>query len=108
GHQMDGAENQADELRRTLIEAINRTFVTPLDREDIFALSRAIDDMVDYAKTTVEEMLLFKVDSNGHLMKMAEALYQASKHITLAVAGLPHMNGDIQPNIIKAKKSENL
>src|SRR4051812_37934697 len=87
GKKVEAIEKEADELRRTLIEALNRTFVTPFDREDVFALSRAIDDVVDYANTTVEEMMLFKVKTNEHLKKMADALYQASKHVTLAVAG---------------------
>jgi len=42
-----------------LIEELDKTFVTPLDREDIYALSRAIDDVVDYANTTVDEMEIY-------------------------------------------------
>ena len=42
-------EKEADEVRRILIDELNRTFVTPFDREDIFSLSRAIDDVLDYA-----------------------------------------------------------
>ena len=49
-------EREADELRRILIEELDQTFVTPLDREDIYALFPAIDDVVDYANTTVDEM----------------------------------------------------
>jgi len=107
GQKVEAAGNQADDLRRTLIDALNRTFVTPIDREDIFALSRAIDDMVDYAKSTVEEMMLFKAGTNAHLRKMAETLHLASTHITLAVEGLRKMGPEIQEHIIRAKKSEN-
>jgi hypothetical protein len=108
GEKVDEIEKQADDLRRALIHALNRTFITPFDREDIFALSRAVDDMVDYAKSTVEEMGLFKVRTNSHLREMARALYQASQHITLAVQGLRHMDASLQEHIIRAKKSENL
>ncbi len=107
GIQVETAEKQADELRRTLIVALNRTFVTPFDREDVFGLSRAIDDMIDYANTTVEEMLLFGVQTNEHLKKMAEALYEASRDITLAVQGLRSMNDNTHKYIIRAKKAEN-
>src|SRR6476659_4605255 len=75
GKQVEQIEKRADESRRVLIEALNLTFVTPFDREDVFALSRAIDDMVDYANTTVDEMLLFQTHTNQHLKEMAEALY---------------------------------
>src|SRR2546423_14691269 len=79
GERVEDVEKEADELRRILIDALNRTFVTPFDREDIFTLSRAIDDMVDYANSTVEEMVLFQVKTNEHLKKMADGLYQASR-----------------------------
>jgi predicted phosphate transport protein (TIGR00153 family) len=108
GQKVAAVENEADELRRRLIEALNRTFLTPFDREDVFSLSRAVDDVIDYAKSTVEEMGLFEVETNDHLKKMAEALYQASHHITLAVAGLRDMRSSVHEHIIRAKKSENL
>ncbi len=47
----------SDEVRRILIDELLRTFVTPIDREDIFALSRAIDDVIDYANTTMDEVV---------------------------------------------------
>ena len=108
GKKVESAEEEADILRKTLIDALNLTFVTPFDREDIFSLSRAIDDVIDYAKSTVEEMMLFEAKTNDHLKKMAEALYQASKHITSAVEGLGHMHPSVSEHIIRAKKSENL
>ena len=49
-------EKEADEVRRILIDELNRTFVTPIDREDIHALSRAIDDVLDYGYATIGEM----------------------------------------------------
>jgi predicted phosphate transport protein (TIGR00153 family) len=107
GIQVDLAEKRADEVRRRLIDALNRTFVTPLDREDIFALSRAVDDMVDYAKSTVEEMVLFQVEPNQHLRVMALLLYEGAQHITRAIASLSRMPGNIQVHIISAKKAEN-
>ncbi|MBI4051013.1 MAG: DUF47 family protein [Elusimicrobia bacterium] len=100
-------EKQADDLRRALIEALNQTFVTPIDREDIFGLSRAIDDMMDYAKTSVEEVMLFGVRINGHLKKMAEALHTASRDIVSAVRLLPTRAHSVSDHIIRAKKTEN-
>ena len=54
-------EKEADESRRILIDELNRTFITPFDREDIFALSRAVDDVLDYAYSTMTEIVIFKV-----------------------------------------------
>ena len=47
--------------RRILIDELNNTFITPIDREDLFDLSRHIDEILDYAKTTVDEIRLFNV-----------------------------------------------
>jgi len=69
------AEKDADEVRRILIDHLNRTFVTPIDREDIFALSRAIDDVVDYAYTTVEEMEVLDVEPNDFLRRLVSLLH---------------------------------
>ncbi len=107
GAKIDEAEKRADETRRQLIDALNRTFVTPLDREDIFSLSRAIDDVIDYARSTVEEMTLFQIETNPHLREMAVVLYEGAQHITRAVESLHRLPGDIQQHIILAKKSEN-
>jgi uncharacterized protein Yka (UPF0111/DUF47 family) len=60
-------EKEADEVRRILIDELNRTFVTPIDREDIFALSLSVDDILDYANSTVEEMVLLKVEPNAYM-----------------------------------------
>src|SRR4030042_4735289 len=48
-------EREADELRRILIEELDSTFITPLDREHIYVLSPAIDVVVDFANTKGEK-----------------------------------------------------
>src|SRR5882672_5186082 len=107
GNQVKQAEKDADELRRQLIDVINRTLVTPFDREDIFALSRSLDDMIDYANSTVEEMMLFQAPTNEHLVEMGAALFEGAREITAAVESLRHMPNGLQEHIIRAKKSEN-
>jgi len=81
-------EKLADEVRRILIDDLNRTFVTPIDREDIFALSRGIDDMLDYANTTVDEMQILSVQSTPHMKRIASLLRDAAFEIYMAVLRL--------------------
>lgn len=107
GKKINEAEEEADEFRRILIDELNRTFVTPIDREDIFALSRDVDDVLDYAKSTVEEMLLFEVHPDEYMKKMVEALHNASKDIFCAVKNLKDHPGVCSEHIIRAKKAEN-
>ena len=77
-------EKEADEIRRILIDELNRTFITPFDREDIFALSRAIDDVLDYAFSTVDEMEILKVNPTDHMVRIASLLRDAAYEIHLA------------------------
>jgi predicted phosphate transport protein (TIGR00153 family) len=81
-------EREADEVRRILIEELMRTFVTPLDREDIFTLSREIDDVLDYAYTTVDEMQILNVSPTSFMKRMGALLYESAGEIELAVERL--------------------
>ena len=100
-------EKEADEIRRILIDELNSTFVTPFDREDIFALSRSIDDVVDYADTTVMEMVVLKVKPTAHMQRIASLLKDAAYEILQGVLRLPkHPNVAID-HAQRAKALEN-
>jgi len=105
--EVDRAEKEADELRRILIDELNRTFVTPIDREDIFALSRAIDDVLDYAHTTVEEMEILNVEPNDYLRRIVSLLVQAGNEIYLAMQRLERHPGVAADHAQRAKALEN-
>ncbi len=100
-------ETEADELRRILIDELNRTFVTPIDREDIFALSRAIDDIIDYARSTVDEMSIFGVQPNGYLKRMVAILREATEEICLSVTQIKARPMLASEHAARAKVLEN-
>jgi predicted phosphate transport protein (TIGR00153 family) len=100
-------EREADELRRILIEELDRTFVTPIDREDIFALSRAIDDVVDYANTTVDEMEIYEVKGDEHIKEMINILRKAARELNDAVKILQDYPKIASEHALKAKAYEN-
>ena len=100
-------EKEADEVRRILIDELNRSFVTPFDREDIFALSRSIDDVIDYADSTVSEMVTLKVQPTQYMQRMASLLKDAAYEILQAVLRLrKHPNVAID-HAQRAKALEN-
>jgi len=101
------AEKDADEVRRILIDDLNRTFVTPMDREDIFALSRAIDDVMDYAFSTVEEMQILDVEPNDFLRRMVSLLQDAVTELHLAMMRLKENPGVASEHASRAKALEN-
>jgi uncharacterized protein Yka (UPF0111/DUF47 family) len=101
------AESTADEVRRILIDELNRTFVTPFDREDIHALSRAIDDMLDYAYTTVVEMSILDVQPTPQMREIGMLLARAAREIHLGVQRLRDNPGVAQSHVVRAKQMEN-
>lgn len=105
--QLSLKEKEADEVRRILIDELNRTFVTPFDREDIFALSRSIDDMVDYADTTVVEMVILNVRPTPYMVRIASLLKDAGWEIQQAVLRLQKNPGVAIEHAQRAKALEN-
>jgi predicted phosphate transport protein (TIGR00153 family) len=102
-----GMEKEADEVRRILIDELNRTFVTPMDREDIFALSRAIDDILDYAYSTVDEMQMLHVTPNTYVQRMVSLLYDAAAEVHLAMLRIKDHPSVATDHAQRAKALEN-
>jgi predicted phosphate transport protein (TIGR00153 family) len=105
--QLSLKEKEADEVRRILIDELNRTFVTPFDREDIFTLSRTIDDVLDYAYSTVSEMEILKVNTTPYLQRIASLLKDAAYEIHQAVLRLRKHPGVAIDHAQRAKALEN-
>jgi len=105
--QVSRIEKAADETRRILIDELNRTFVTPFDREDIFALSLTIDDILDYAYSTVDEMVVLKVRPNPFLQRMTSLLTEAAREIQTGVTELMDHPAVAADHAVRAKALEN-
>jgi len=101
------AEKEADEARRILIAELNKTFVTPFDREDIFALSRTIDDVLDYAYSTVTEMEVLKVRPTSFMLSIAGLLRDAANELLMAVDRLELHPEVANEHAQRAKSLEN-
>jgi predicted phosphate transport protein (TIGR00153 family) len=104
---LEAKEKAADEARRILIDDLNRTFVTPFDREDIFTLSRTIDDVLDYAYSTVSELLILKVAPTEYMVTMASLLRDAANELFMAVNCLDEHPAVANDHAQRAKALEN-
>jgi hypothetical protein len=100
-------EKEADEVRRILIDELNQTFVTPFDREDIFALSLTVDDILDYANTTVEEMVMLDIEPNSFIERMVSLLNDAAREIHMGVIRLQDHPNVANDHAVRAKALEN-
>jgi len=107
GAELTRKEKEADEVRRILIYELNKTFITPFDREDIFALSRAIDDVIDYAYSTLSEMEILKVKPTQYMVRIASLLRDAAFELLQAVDRLGDHPGVASEHAQRAKALEN-
>jgi len=78
---MDDLEHRADEVRRFIIDDLNHTFITPIDRVDIYALSRAMDDIIDHATSTVAEMEVYELSPNDYVKMIGTNLKHAGEKL---------------------------
>lgn len=104
---LDAKEKEADEARQILIDELNKTFITPFDREDIFSLSRTIDDVLDYAYSTVSEMEILKVKPTPYMQRMASLLRDAAYELSMAVNSLEDHPAVSNDHAQRAKALEN-
>jgi uncharacterized protein len=96
-------EKQGDEITNTLFDELNRTFITPFDREDIHELTSKIDDVVDliYSLSGKTEYYKFNNFSNT-MLDMGDLIYKGSLHMQSAIAGIE--NSRNAPKSLKACK----
>jgi len=82
-------EHEGDRMTHEVIDKLNRTFITPLDREDIHSLTTELDDVVDIIQATMDRMVLFRITATTPaLLKMAEVLVQSTEALDKAIKSL--------------------
>lgn len=86
-------EHEADITTHEIIDKLNRTFVTPFDREDIHTLASKMDDVVDLIQSITNRMRLYRLGhSSEALANMADILWQATETLKKAVMGLKDLS----------------
>ncbi len=100
-------EESGDKARRELINAINSSLVTPLERQDLFSLSNVLDDILDYALNTADEMIIYEVYPDFYLTKMVEKLIRGVSYLEGAVEDLFRNKHISNSSVVKAKSMEN-
>lgn len=81
-------EHQADVVRRELHAALREAFMTPVEPEDLFALSRGSDEVLNQAKDAVRESEVMECRPDGPFVEMAAVLAEATRQLAEAVAQL--------------------
>jgi hypothetical protein len=100
-------EHEGDRITHDIIDRLNHTFVTPIDREDILALASALDDIVDYTEEVADYLGLYKIEAPmDQAIRLARVLKDSSAQIAEAI---PRLRGfrDISAYTVEINRLEN-
>lgn len=104
-------EEEGDRITHEIIDKLNRTFVTPIDREDIHELAGEIDDICDILQALSDRMQLYELGNSipADMIRMANLLEESGRHVQQAVAEVPQFRrkSRIRDFCIEIKRFEN-
>ena len=83
------AEHRGDQITRSVMTKLNQTFITPFDREDIHALSSALDDVMDLVDAAASRLIVYKVKSvTPGALQLAEVILRGAEILVKAISEL--------------------
>jgi len=106
-HRIKDLEHQCDELTHTIVRKLNQTFITPIDREDIYALAGKLDDVIDLIDSAAHRTLMYRIThSTDTARRMVDIIVCATAEIVQAVARIK-TNANMQQYFIEIHRLEN-
>jgi predicted phosphate transport protein (TIGR00153 family) len=100
-------EHQCDDLTHSISTRLNKSFITPFDREDIYTLSGALDDIVDLIDDAARAMVMYDVrESTAHARSFADVIERMAVQLHEVVSMLAKPNG-ISPRLVELHRLEN-
>ncbi len=100
-------ENQCDELTHKVSTSLNKSFITPFDREDIYLMSSALDDIVDLIDDAARAMVMYEVEeSTDHARRFADVIQRMAIELHEVVSKLSRPDG-ISTRLVTLHSLEN-
>ncbi|MEI6124018.1 MAG: DUF47 family protein [Bacteroidota bacterium] len=97
--QIKQCEEKGDDNTHKIFDELNKTFITPFDREDIQALTSSLDDVLDYINSCAKRIQLYKVTELPiNTIEISELLVQATRELKVAIGELKNLK---HPHVIK-------
>jgi uncharacterized protein len=94
---MASIEHQGDDVAHKIIDQLNKTFITPFDREDIHALAKQLDDITDMVTNILSRLRVYSiVGVDRHLVEFSVVIEQSVRAVARAIGGLRNLkNGRV-------------
>ncbi len=100
-------EQEGDRITHDIIQRLNQTFVTPIEREDILDLASALDDIVDYIEEVADYLQLYRIEAPmEQAQELSRILHQACREVNNAIPRLRTF-GDIRHFTVEINRLEN-
>lgn len=105
--QIKELEHEGDRLTNELIQSLNRTFVTPFDRDDMYRLATALDDICDYVEEAADDIAVYGVTAIPERARaQADVIYRAAAKLEEAVGFIDGFR-DARPQLFELRELEN-
>jgi predicted phosphate transport protein (TIGR00153 family) len=100
-------EHVGDKIVHDIVRRLNKTFITPIDREDIYDLASTLDDVLDSIEATADLMLLYRIEQpTTHVVEQAAVLAKQTAVVRTAIGGLEKRKG-LDDHWIEINRLEN-
>ena len=108
---MRDIEHQGDEVTHKIMDQLNKTFITPFDREDIHALAKELDDIIDMIHSIVNRLRVYQVVTpDKNLVAFSKVILESMNGVACAVRGLRNMKNSkaIMEHCVEVNRLENV
>jgi predicted phosphate transport protein (TIGR00153 family) len=110
-HAIGNLEHKGDQITHDIYEQLNRTFITPLDPEEISRLASTLDEVLDYIDGAAEKMLLYSIGStDSYMVELAKLIHTSTIEIESAVKSIRSITDSryTEDRCIEVNRLENL
>jgi len=110
-HEIEKLEHKGDQITHDIYDQLNRTFITPLDPEEISRLASALDEVLDYIDGSAEKMYYYDIDgADAHMIELAKLIHMSAAEIESAVKGIRSIKDPkyVEERCIEVNRLENL
>ncbi|MDD5024388.1 MAG: DUF47 family protein [Methanoregula sp.] len=110
-HAIEQLEHKGDKITHDIYQQLNRTFITPLDPEEISRLASNLDEVLDYIDGSAEKMFYYGIDNtDSHMIELAKLIYMSTVEIESAVKGIRSIKDPryVEERCIEVNRLENL
>ncbi|HEY5605939.1 MAG TPA: DUF47 family protein [Thermoplasmata archaeon] len=104
-------EHRGDELVHTVFEMLNKTFITPIDREDIIALASSLDSTLDMIDAATNQIALYEIDEpSAAMIDLGEVIVLATSELKRAVGMIRNMRqaDEVERIAVEVNRLENV